>query len=107
MLTEAARNKTQTGGPKSPFIVKIDETNARISCNFHMSVGTLFSKKKGFFQLQNDFRKIFCGSFGIGLFVSSDTCKGKAAYIHIEKKPTSLILVSQCFRLPEEKPTGA
>ena len=32
------------------------------------------------FQLQNDFLKKFCGSFGISLFVSSDTYKGKAAY---------------------------
>ena len=33
--------------------------------------------------LQNGFLKKFCGSFGIGLFVSSDTCKDKAAYSRI------------------------
>jgi len=33
------------------------------------------------------FSKIFCGSFGIGLFVSSDTYKGKAAYIRISPDP--------------------
>jgi len=33
------------------------------------------------------FSKIFCGSFGIGLFMSSDTYKGKAAYIRISPDP--------------------
>jgi len=28
-------------------------------------------------------QKKFCMSFGIGLFVSSDTCKGKSAYTRI------------------------
>jgi len=36
-----------------------------------------------FSNYKNGFLKFFCGSFGIGLFVSSDTCKGKAAYIQI------------------------
>jgi len=46
-----------------------------------------FFKKERVFPLQNDFRKIFCGCFGIGFFASSDTCKGKAAYIQISPDP--------------------
>jgi len=37
--------------------------------------------------LQNSFLKKFCGFVGIGLFVSSDTYKGKAAYIRISPDP--------------------
>ena len=36
-----------------------------------------------FSKYKNDFLKNLCESFGIGLFVSIDTCKGKAAYIQI------------------------
>jgi len=41
---------------------------------------------KNVFQLQMIFEN-FCGSFRIGLFVSSDTCKGKAAYTRISPYP--------------------
>jgi len=40
------------------------------------------------FQFQKVFSKFLRGSFGIGLFVSSDTYKGKAAYIWISPDPT-------------------
>jgi len=33
------------------------------------------------FQIQNVFSKYFCGSIEISLFVSINTCNGKAAYI--------------------------
>jgi len=39
------------------------------------------------FQLQKVFSKKLCGSFGIGLFVSSDTCKGKTTYTRISPNP--------------------
>ena len=39
------------------------------------------------FKLQKVFLNFFCGSFGIGLFVSSDTYKGNAAYTQISLDP--------------------
>jgi len=46
------------------------------SCSCSFIVFKRFSTAKGFL-------KIFCESFGISLFVSSDTCKGKVAYTQI------------------------
>ena len=51
-----------------------------LSCYCSLIVFKRFSTAKAFL-------KTFCGSFGIGVFVSSDTCKRKTAYIRISSDP--------------------
>jgi len=57
------------------------ELNGKLACN-----GNVHALKLAlvFFLL---LKCGLCGSFGIGLFVSSDTYKGKAAYIRISPDP--------------------
>jgi len=61
-------------------------TYSPLSCVFYLVASALVAYSK-VFKIHKWFSQNFCGSFGISLFVSSDTCKGKATYIRISPDP--------------------
>ena len=63
-----------------------DVTYSPLSCVFGLVVFALVTYSK-VFKLQKWFLKIFCGPFGISIFMNTDTCKGKIAYIRISPNP--------------------
>jgi len=72
-------------------VLSLKCTLGLVAC-VHLACAKVFKLQKVFlyskvFKLEKVFLKFLCGSFGIDLFVSSDTYKGKTVYTWISPDP--------------------